>query len=139
MTLSHDDKCKRWRPHHIFCVRFLPGKASGRGDEFDRESEKIREMMRSGMDTVVQVTQGADDLCTFCPDCKNNRCENTYGDEDQVLKWDAKIMKELDISYGQKMTIKTLRAVIENKAPLDFCRQRCPWRSLCLIFDQIPC
>lgn len=137
MTISHDDNCKRWRPHHIFCVRFLPGKASGRGEEFDRESAKIKEMMGSGIDTVVSVTQGTDDLCRFCPDCRNNRCENPYGDENQVLKWDAKILKELDISYGQSMTIGELRTVIENKAPLDFCRQRCPWKSLCLIFEQI--
>ena len=136
MTISHDDKSKRWRPHHIFCVRFLPGNASGRGEEFDRELAKIKEMMRSDIDTVVIVTQGVDDLCRSCPDCKNNRCEHSYGDEVQVVKWDEKILKGLDISYGQRMTIGELRAMIENKAPLDFCRQRCPWRSKCQIFDQ---
>jgi hypothetical protein len=135
MVISHDVNCTRWRPHHIFCVRFLPGKTSGRGEKFDRESAKIREMMNSGIDTVVSVTQGVDDLCMFCPDCKNNRCENPHGDEDQVLKWDARILKGLDISYGQRMTIKELRTVIEKMGPLDFCRQRCPWRSRCLIFS----
>ena len=136
MTLSHDSTCRRWRPHHIFCVRFLPGKESGRGEAFDRQSAHIRETMRSGNDTVVHVTKGVDDLCTFCPDCKNDRCENSYGDEDQVLRWDANILKGLDISYGQEMTIQELRTVIENRAPLDFCSQRCPWRSLCLIFSR---
>ena len=55
--------------------------------------------------------------------------------EDKVRKWDAIILKGLGISYGEKRTIQELREIIGRKAPLDFCRTRCPWKAICTIFN----
>jgi hypothetical protein len=134
MTLDEQGEIARWRPHHIFCERFLGFELPDRGEEFVRVSHMLRQMMESDSDAVIEVIRGIDNLCLACPDCRNDRCENPYGNEDDVRKWDAIILKGLGMSYGEKRTTQELRALIAHKAPLDFCRARCPWREICNVF-----
>jgi len=122
------------RPHHIFCDTFFPRGDFQRGGDFDRVMHALRELSDSESDTTIEVVEGVDELCRVCPDCKNNRCESPYGSEDAVRKWDGKILKGLEISYGEARTIKEFHALIRQKAPLAFCRTRCPWREVCSVF-----
>jgi len=134
MTSKQNDEVMKWRPHHIYCVPFLAGNFPGRGDEFDRIEDKIKKTLRSYADTVVEVIEGADELCRTCPLCRNNRCQSPNGDEEAVRKWDGVIMKRLGISYGERKTAKEFRSLIEQRAPLDFCRTRCSWKDACAVF-----
>jgi hypothetical protein len=123
----------RLRPHHIFCNRFLPLDDLIRGEEFARAVNEIKELTQSESDLTVIVTEGPDQLCNYCPDYRNNRCESPIGNEEKVRRWDAKIIKGLGISYGDKITVKDLLALIREKAPLDFCQTRCPWKTFCRV------
>jgi len=102
-----------------------------RGEEFARAVNEIKELTETESDLIIIVTEGPDQLCDYCPDYKNGRCENPIGDEEKVRRWDAKIQEGLGISYGEKITVKALLALIREKAPLDFCRTRCPWKTFC--------
>lgn len=124
------------RPHHILCVQFLPEGNIGRGDQFKEMETKIKDVMIRHDDTLIEVAEGVDELCGACPDCADGRCNNRYGDEDSVRKWDARIMNGLEISYHDRVRAMDLRSLIRKKAPLAFCRDRCPWRSVCGVFDQ---
>ncbi|MFH1623970.1 MAG: DUF1284 domain-containing protein [Pseudomonadota bacterium] len=124
----------KWRPHHIYCEQFLATDFPDRGEKFDNVAHKIRETIRSGADIIIEVIEGVDELCRFCPLCKDNRCQSPNGNEDEVRKWDAIILKGLGITYGEKMAAKDFRALIKQKTPLDFCRTRCPWRDSCSVF-----
>lgn len=124
------------RPHHILCVQFLPEGNFERGDVFKEMDAKVREVMVRHDETLIEVTEGVDELCGLCPDCVGGRCVNRYGDEDSVRKWDARIISGLGISYDEKMRVKDLRSLIRQKAPLAFCRDRCPWRSVCGVFEK---
>ncbi|MEW6555226.1 MAG: DUF1284 domain-containing protein [Actinomycetota bacterium] len=121
----------RLRPHHIFCSGFLPLALLDRGEEFSRAMHAIVELVRRESGTVVIVTEGPDQLCEYCPDLKNGRCENPNGDEEKVRRWDARIREGLGLSYGEGVPVKVLRALIEDRSPLDFCLSRCPWRDFC--------
>ncbi len=123
------------RPHHLFCDRFLPLELAVRGDEFARAVNEIKELTRPESETVIVVAEGPDQLCVHCPDFGENRCESPVGDEEKVRKWDEKIREGLGISYGQRITAKELLALIAEKAPLAFCRDRCPWKAVCGVFD----
>jgi len=125
----------RLRPHHIFCDRFLPLDGLIRGEEFVRTVNEIKELTQAESDLVIIVTEGPDRVCKSCPDFKNDRCENPVGDEESVRKWDSKILKGLGISYGDEMTVRALLELIRQKAPLDFCQTRCPWKSICGVFN----
>jgi len=125
------------RPHHVFCERFLKVELPDRGAEFERAIKKIQDIMEAGEDTPVQIIEGVDEICKVCPDLQDDRCQNLFGDEDSVRKWDGIIIKGLGASYGETMTSGDWRRRIEQKAPLDFCRNRCQWKSICTVFESV--
>ncbi|MEW6614907.1 MAG: DUF1284 domain-containing protein [Thermodesulfobacteriota bacterium] len=135
MADDKSDEVSRWRPHHIYCEPFMAGSFPDRGERFDRIGNKIRETMQSGTDTIIEIIEGVDELCQTCPLCNNNRCQSPNGDEDAVRKWDTIVLKGLGVSYGEKRTAREFRSLIKQKAPLDFCRTRCPWKDACTVFD----
>lgn len=135
MTTGEDYKTLRLRPHHIFCDRFLPLDGLIRGEEFTLAVNKIKELTQSDSDLIIIVTEGPDQVCKSCPDYKNDRCENPFGNEEAVRKWDSKIIKGLGIYYGQEITVRALLSLIKEKAPLDFCQTRCPWKTFCGVFS----
>ena len=128
-------KKARFRPHHIFCERFLRVKIQNRGEEFERVSQKRKETIENQDDVVVEAVEGIDELCRVCPDCRDERCQNPRGGEEAVRKWDGIILKGLGINYGETRTSKEWRALINQKAPLNFCKTRCPHRSSCTVFQ----
>ena len=128
-------KKEQFRPHHIFCARFLEVKTQNRSEEFEQASQKRRETFERQEDVVVEVVEGIDELCRVCPDCREERCQNPRGDEEAVRKWDGIILKGLGINYGETRTSEEWRVLINQKAPLAFCRTRCPHRSSCTVFQ----
>jgi hypothetical protein len=136
--MSDNDLCMRLRPHHILCARFISIEPPGRGEDFDVLSRRIRDMLISQEETPIEVTQGVDDLCGPCPNLSDNRCISPFGDEEKVRRWDARIIEGLGLTYGEKRTAGELRTLINHKAPLDFCRNRCPWKTICSVFDLRP-
>lgn len=128
-------KKEKFRPHHIFCERFLKIEVPSRGDEFKRVSQERRDTIERQDDIEVEVIQGIDELCRVCPDCQNERCQNPRGDERAVRKWDSIILRGLEIDYGETRTSKEWRRLINQKAPLKFCETRCPYHSICTVFQ----
>jgi len=124
------------RPHHILCVQFLPEGDIGRGREYKDMETRVREIMRRQDDTLIEVTEGVDELCGPCPECIDGRCNNKFGDEDAVRKWDARVLDGLGVSYRETLSVMYLHTLIRSKAPLPFCRDRCPWRSACRVFEK---
>jgi len=108
------------RPHHILCVRFL----------------NIEAMLSSAEEPAIEITRGVDELCAACPSLGENGCVNPFGDEQKVGRWDARVMEGLGITYGVVKTAGELRRLIDSKRPLNFCKERCPWNSICAVFDR---
>ncbi len=88
--------------------------------------------MTSDTDTVIEVTEGVDDLCGPCPYLGEGWCVSPFGDEVEVRKWDARVLMGLGLRYGLQMTTGALREIVRQKVPLEFCLNRCPWRSICM-------
>jgi uncharacterized protein len=122
------------RPHHILCVPFFTMVPPGRGEDFERISHAIRAMMTVDEDTLIEVNCGVDDLCAACPSLGGNGCVSPFGDEEKVRRWDVRVMEGLNLKYGDVLAAGDLRRLIRRKAPLDFCRQRCVWKSVCAVF-----
>jgi len=128
-------KKARYRPHHLFCERFLKVEVPDRGEEFERVSRERRDAIETEDDVVVEVIEGIDELCRVCPDCRDERCQNPRGDEEAVKKWDGIILRGLEINYGEARTSRDWRILINQKAPLTFCEMQCPYRSSCTVFQ----
>ena len=124
---------ERFRPHHIFCQRFLTLRFPERGEEFAEAKRRAIEIIGSHEETLVEAIEGVDQICRVCLNRRGDRCESPAGSDDAVRKWDAIIMKGLGIAYGETRTAKQWRTLIDGKAPLPLCTSRCPYRSKCTI------
>jgi hypothetical protein len=56
-------------------------------------------------------------------------------EEEKVRRWDTRVMEGLTLKYGNRKTAGELRRLINHNAPLDFCRNRCPWKTICTVFN----
>ena len=126
------------RPHHILCERYGTFDTLARGPAFSSIQQHIEEVLNKDDDAVIVVTEGPDEICSRCPECKNNRCESPDGNEEQVSKWDHIVMKGLGLEYGQRLTVSELKRIVKEKAPLQFCKERCRARGRCRVFDTKP-
>ncbi|MCG6534432.1 MAG: DUF1284 domain-containing protein [Syntrophales bacterium LBB04] len=125
----------RYRPHHIFCKRFLKVSFAHRGEVYNRESQKVQDIFDNEPDAVVEIVEGVDQLCQFCQDCRNERCQNPKGDEEAVRKWDGIIVKGLGVGYGESKSCSEWLALVREKPPLNFCQTKCPWKLNCAASD----
>ena len=123
----------KFRPHHLYCERFFKVDVQNRGEQFEKVSQKIKDIIERRENVIVEIIEGIDELCQVCPDCRNERCQNPRGNEEAVKKWDDIILKGLEINYGEAKTSKDWRLLIQQKAPLEFCKRGCPFRSNCTV------
>ncbi len=123
------------RPHHLLCERFLTVELSDRGAAYQEAEEKVKSIIGADDDTLLEAAEGVDDLCRACPDIREDRCENANGNEEAVRKWDNIILGELGVPYGETKTSREWRILIEEKAPLKFCKTRCSYNTICKVFD----
>lgn len=121
------------RPHHLYCERFLKVDVQNRGKQFEKISQKVKDIIERREEVIVEIIEGIDELCRVCPDCRDERCQNPRGNEEAVKRWDDIILKGLGINYGEAKTSNDWRILIQQKAPLDFCKRRCPHRANCTV------
>ena len=133
MTSRPVPKDLRLRPHHIMCEPFLVPEAFQRGEAFNTLAAQIKEALESQADTLIEVIEGADDLCKECPLCQDGRCQSPDGDETAVRKWDAIVLRGMEISYGDRLTAKHLFSLVKQKVPLPLCLTKCRWKNACRV------
>ena len=130
--LNKDSQALRLRAHHICCRQFWSVVFEERGSDFLQTENKIKDILLSQPESVVMVIEGVDELCKVCPVCVDERCSSPLGNEDEVRKWDAILLKELGIPFGSCLTSGEWRALIEQKTPFKLCK-RCQWKKVCSV------
>ena len=135
MTSMPDPEELRLRPHHIMCEPFLALETFDRGEAFNTLAYQIKEALESQADTLIEVIEGVDDLCQTCPLCRDARCQSPDGDETSVRKWDAIVLRGMEISYGDRLTAGHLFAIIKQEVPLPLCLTKCRWRNNCRVMS----
>jgi uncharacterized protein len=133
MTASQRSAGLRLRPHHIMCEPFMVLETFDRGEAFNSLATRIKEALDSESVTLIEVIEGTDDLCQECPLCRDARCQSPDGDETAVRKWDAMVLRGLEISYGDRLTAKHLMGLIKQKLPLQLCLTKCRWKNACRV------
>lgn len=115
------------RPHHVYCLHFLTATdASARGQSFQQALEQRERLFKDQEQGEIQVIAGPDLICQSCPYYDAQGCSHPAGAETEVRKWDRRIVAELDLRFGQAVTVEDMKHLIRNKHPLCFCLTRCP-------------
>jgi len=130
--LNKEPQALRLRAHHICCIPSWKIALEGRGSDFYQIENKIKDIMLSQPESLVMVAEGVDELCKVCPLCVDERCNSPQGNEDEVRKWDATLLKELGLPLGSCLTSGEWRALMEQKTPFKLCK-RCQWQKICSV------
>ena len=103
-----------------------------RGSDYQRVEHKIKDVLLSQPESAVMVIEGVDELCRQCPLRVDERCSSPRGNEDKVRKWDAILLKELDLPLETCLTAGEWQALIKQKTPFQLC-PKCQWQQVCSV------
>lgn len=118
-----------FRPHHFLCTLCYRGEGYSQyfTEKYTALTERLRDE-RGGSSTIIRVVDGADSICSFCPNMKDE-CLT----EDKVSLLDLEHGKLLDLSPGQIITWGEARQrIISLISPEDFNRicEPCGWKEM---------
>lgn len=120
----------RLRGHHIYCLLFSKAQFSNRGSIFLETEARVKQVIRSEPDKIVEIVEGMDDLCRVCPLLVGDQCQSPGGEEQKVRKWDARVLADLGLSVGTILSVCQLQDIFRAKSPIPLCA-RCRWRESC--------
>ena len=117
----------RLRGHHLLCILNFRGK--GYSKEFVQNMAAISARLRSLEETVVCISSGPDDVCTFCPYLGVADCIKE-GTASSVRLQDRLVLERLGIAPGDSLPWSEVKERMRRHvAPQDqerLCR-RCSW------------
>ena len=123
------------RGHHLLCLQGFQG--YGYGEEFVLNMTHINEMRKS-KDTIITLTNDCDDICTSCPNLKNNICENEK-QNNKIKKMDNEVLSKLDINKEYN-ALELFDEVAFKFNTLDSVKNicvGCKWNEECLFYKKL--
>ena len=123
------------RGHHLLCLSGFQG--YGYSEDFVLNMTWINEKRKSE-DCIITLTNEADDICSSCPNLKDNLCENEKQNE-IIVKMDNEILSQfnsekeynsLELFKEVSMKFNTLKSV-ENVC------NNCKWENECLFYKKL--
>lgn len=117
----------RLRPHHGLCIRHFEG--VGYSEEFVRNMDRLIQFLEK--DTMIQLTDGADEICACCPYLEKKGCRT----KEKVDRYDKKVleavglMPETVISY-QAFWEKIQEDIVKPQKEREICSD-CGFAHIC--------
>ncbi len=123
------------RGHHLLCLQGFQG--YGYSEDFVLNMTRINEMRKS-KDCTVTLTNESDDICSACPNLKNNLCENKKQNE-TIVKMDNEVLSQLNMNNEYK-SIELFDEVESTFDSIDnvknICNE-CKWSDKCLFYKKL--
>lgn len=123
------------RGHHLLCILGFQG--YGYSEDFVLNMTRINELRKSEK-SIIKLTNSPDDICSSCPNLKNNLCENEMQNE-IIVKMDEEVLSKfnrnieynaIDLFNEVILKFNTLKSV-EN-----ICND-CKWAEKCLFYKKL--
>ncbi|MBC5786909.1 DUF1284 domain-containing protein [Clostridium facile] len=114
------------RPHHGLCIAFFEGK--GYSPEFVRHMEQTIANLKQA---TIQLVQGADEICSHCPNNQNGACTQT----DKVATFDRRVLELCQLQPSQRITWQEFFCLVNQNILQQGKRKQvcadCEWDSIC--------
>lgn len=118
------------RGHHLLCVHGFKG--MGYSPAFVEKMEEIVAEIRDPFyDFSIQVIEGLDEACSYCPNKGDGFCNSPKSDA-FVMNLDKKVINHLGIKSGKvykKSELVSLVAKLVKPEDLDYLCEGCSWLS----------
>ena len=122
----------RLRGHHLLCTYGFRG--LGYDEHFVANMAALVAGIRREPERLVEVGQGADDLCGACPHLKDGQCaRNGAESAARVKRHDERVLMRLALEPGAVLSAGSLLAAVEDRiAPKDIAGlcEGCQWLAL---------
>ena len=119
------------RPHHLLCLQTFIGR--GYSEDFVEHMTLVKRQLADDPGTPITLVHGADDLCTHCPNCIEDRC---ISEKPAIFDWlveeklkSCKQSTELFSDSGSLRGIPEELLVSEEILTI-YC-PGCEWKEIC--------
>ncbi|MCE5194881.1 MAG: DUF1284 domain-containing protein [Nitrospiraceae bacterium] len=116
------------RGHHLICLHFFSGKG------YDQEFiENLKRTISASLESGLEITLGADNICEKCPNLKDEKCSYTSNADRIILKMDEFALKLLGENAGAKLEWDSVKEKIPSifKSWMKKYCKKCSWASVC--------
>ncbi|MBR0059444.1 MAG: DUF1284 domain-containing protein [Methanobrevibacter sp.] len=123
------------RGHHLLCLLGFQG--YGYSEDFVFNMTQINEKRKS-KDCIITLTNEADDICSSCPNLKDNICENEKQNE-IIVKMDNEILSHFDSKrkYNSLELFKEVSLKFNTLKSVENVCNNCKWENECLFYKKL--
>ena len=123
------------RGHHLLCLQGFQG--YGYSKNFVLNMTHINEL-RKNNDCTITLTNEHDDICSSCPNLKNNLCENEKQNE-IIVKMDVEVLSQLnsDIEYNSIDLFNEVSSKFNSLKSVENVCNGCKWVNKCLFYKKL--
>ena len=123
------------RGHHLLCLKGFQG--YGYDNEFIENMISINSKRKLDT-TIIQITDSPDDICSACPNLKNNICQSKIQNE-KIVNMDNEILKKLDREkeYNSKELFDKIDDIFNTKESVSKICFNCMWHEKCLFYQNL--
>ncbi len=123
------------RGHHLLCLKGFQG--YGYNEDFVENMTYINNR-RKQPDSIIEITDSADDICKSCPNLKNGQCENKTQNE-QIITMDRKVLKHFDSTeeYDSTELFEKIDEIFDTKESVSKICSDCKWIEQCLFYQKL--
>lgn len=123
------------RGHHLLCILGFQG--YGYSEDFVLNMTRINELRKTDK-TTIKLINSSDDICSACPNLKNDLCENEMQNE-TIVKMDEEVLSEFDINKeynGIDLFNEVILKFNTLKSVENICND-CKWAEKCLFYKKL--
>lgn len=123
------------RGHHLLCLSGFQG--YGYSEDFVLNMAMINEKRKSE-DCIITLTNEADDICSSCPNLKDNLCENEKQNE-IIVKMDNEILSQFNSEkeYNSLELFKEVSMKFNTLKSVENICNNCKWENECLFYKKL--
>ena len=123
------------RGHHLLCLQGFQG--YGYSEDFVSNMTRINELRKSD-ECNISLTNEPDDICSACPNLKNNLCENEIQNS-IIVKMDNEVLSKLnsDKEHNSIDLFDEVASKFNSLKSVENICNGCKWTDECLFYKKL--
>jgi len=123
------------RGHHLLCLKGFQG--YGYDENFVENMINVNSL-RKNKSTTVTLSYNPDDICSSCPNLKDNICINQTENE-KIVSMDKEVLKKLDTAkeYNSIELFEIVDEIFNSKESVSEICYNCMWHEKCLFYQKL--